>query len=100
MTPLTARRYLESLARNGQLTAKGLDFALHRIGVFPDAANWKRFADRLLLWAGILLLLASVVFFFAFNWNELHRFTKISLVVLPLVISSSMMAYTGIERAY
>lgn len=62
MTPLTARRYLESLARNGQLTAKGLDFALHRIGVFPDAANWKRFADRLLLWAGILLLLASVVF--------------------------------------
>ena len=99
MTPLTARRYLESLARNGQLTAKGLDFALHRIGVFPDAANWKRFADRLLLWAGILLLLASVVFFFAFNWNELHRFTKISLVVLPLVISSSMMAYTGIERA-
>lgn len=99
MTPLTARRYLESLARNGQLSAKGLEFALQRIGVFPDAARWKRFADRLLLWAGTLLLVASVVFFFAFNWNELHRFTKISLVVLPLVISASMMAHAGIDRA-
>ncbi|MBK7356254.1 DUF2157 domain-containing protein [Propionivibrio sp.] len=99
MTPITTRRYLESLARSGQLSAPGLEFALKRIGAFPNSAQWLRFADRLLLVAGTLLILAGVLYFFAFNWNELHRFTKISLVVLLLFISASMMAYTGPARA-
>jgi hypothetical protein len=45
--PADSRRFLESIARNGQLTAAGLDIALRRLGVFPDAAGWRRFADRL-----------------------------------------------------
>ncbi|MFZ4536701.1 DUF2157 domain-containing protein [Propionivibrio sp.] len=97
MTPSTSRRYLESLARNGQLTAAGLDGALRQIGVFPDAASWRQFADRLLLAAGSLLLLAGVVFFFAFNWNDLHRFVKMALVALPLMLSTSVAARLGID---
>ncbi len=98
VTVANSRSFLESIARSGQLTVAGLDIALHRIGVLPDAAGWRRFADRLLLAAGTLLLLAGVVFFFAFNWNALHRFVKIALVVLPLVLSAGVAAYLGLDR--
>jgi uncharacterized membrane protein len=96
--PADSRRFLESIARNGQLTAAGLDIALRRLGVFPDAAAWRRFADRLLLAAGSVLLLAGVVFFFAFNWSDLHRFAKIALVAVPLTLTASIAARTGVDR--
>ena len=87
-----SRRFLESLARTGQLTDAGLDMALRRLNIIPDAARWRHFADRLLLAAGSLLLLAGIVFFFAFNWNDLHRFVKMALVALPLLLSASRSA--------
>lgn len=93
-----SRRYLEFIARKGQLTASGLDSALRRIGVIPDAARWRHFADRLLLAAGTLLLLAGTVFFFAFNWNDLQRFVKMTVVALPLIVSASMAARLGVDR--
>ena len=92
------RRFLETIARSGQLTADGLEFALQRIGAYPNAAGWWRFTDRLLLAAGTLLLLAGVVFFFAFNWKELHRFMKMGLVVVPLVFSASMTVRLDLDR--
>lgn len=99
MTAENPRRYLESIARSGQLTAAGLDLALRRIGVLPDAAGWRCFADRFLLATGTLLLLAGVVFFFAFNWNALPRFAKMALVVLPLVLSAGVAARLGLDRS-
>lgn len=97
MKPADSRRFLESLARNGQLTAAGLEFALNSLGVVPAAAGWRRFADRLLLAAGSLLLLAGVVFFFAFNWSELHRFVKIGMVLVALLLSAGMSLRRGLE---
>ena len=88
MTPATVRSYLESLVRNGHLSAEGFAISLRRLAFVPEPADWRRFAGQLLLAAGSLLLLAGVLFFFAFNWAVLHRFMKISLVVLPLLLSA------------
>jgi uncharacterized membrane protein len=97
--PANARSYLVSLARRGQLSAEGLDLALHRLGVLPDAARWRRFGDRALLAAGTLLLLTGIVFFFAFNWHDLHRFVRMALVALPLALAASRAAHLTPERA-
>ena len=88
MTPATVRSYLESLVRNGHLSAEDFAISLRRLAFVPEPADWRRFAGQLLLAAGSLLLLAGVLFFFAFNWAVLHRFMKISLVVLPLLLSA------------
>lgn len=99
MNPPSSRRYLESLARSGQLSADGLDTALSRLGLLPDAGAWRLFGSRFLLAAGTLLLLAGVVFFFAFNWNGLHRFAKMALIALPLLLSAGLAARLGLDRA-
>ena len=78
------RRPLVDLARSGELAPAGLELALERLGILPDAARSRTFADHALLAAGTLLLLAGIVFFFAFNWSELHRYARLALVSVPL----------------
>jgi uncharacterized membrane protein len=46
----------------------------------PSRAAWRRFLGRSFLVAGSALLLAAVIFFFAFNWQALGRFEKLGLV--------------------
>jgi uncharacterized membrane protein len=51
----------------------------------PARADWRAFLDRLTLWLGTTALAASVVFFFAFNWDDLGRFAKFGLVEAAIV---------------
>lgn len=49
-------------------------------GMVPSPADWGAFLGRLTLWLGTIALAASIVFFFAFNWDDLGRFAKFALV--------------------
>lgn len=94
MRPDRQRVLLEELAADGRLTPQGLEQGLLRLGFIPDAAAWYRFADRLMLAAGCLLILAGVIFFFAYNWQQLHRFARIGLVASALT-ACVLMAWRG-----
>ena len=50
----------------------------------PTAAHWRWALDRLLGFLGCLLLALGVIFFFAFNWDDMHRLHKVALVLLVL----------------
>jgi uncharacterized membrane protein len=49
-------------------------------GMVPTGREWRAFLGQLALWLGTLALAASVIFFFAFNWDDLGRFAKLGLV--------------------
>lgn len=46
----------------------------------PSAEEWRSFLDRALAGLGALLLLAGVFFFFAYNWRDLNRLSKLGLL--------------------
>ena len=48
-------------------------------------AQWQQWAEFWLLAYGLALLLAGVVFFFAWNWADMHRFEKFGLIQLGIV---------------
>lgn len=77
--PVTVAR-LYALAEGGQLTPEAVEAAVGWLGLRPDAVAWRRFADRMLLLVGTVLLLAGLVFFFAYNWDDLGRLAKLGLV--------------------
>ena len=64
------------------------------LGILPDAAGWRFFADRALLAAGMLLILAGIVFFFAYNWDELPKFAKLGIVEVLLIASVLLATFT------
>src|SRR5687768_7999129 len=53
---------------------------LREAGLYPTRADWHSFLSNLTLWLGTIALSAAVIFFFAFNWDDLGRFAKFGLV--------------------
>ncbi len=74
------RHFLLDWAEQGRIAPGNLRHSLSLAGVFPSAAEWRRFIEHLLLWLGTLLVAVGVIFFFAYNWNDLGRFAKFGLV--------------------
>jgi uncharacterized membrane protein len=64
----------------GRVVPGGEQSALRAAGLVPDRSEWRAFLARLSLWLGTLALAAAVIFFFAFNWDSLHRLAKLGLV--------------------
>jgi len=44
-----------------------------------DARRWQLLGNRLLAFLGAALLAAALIFFFAYNWADLHRFGKFAV---------------------
>lgn len=61
-------------------------------GNVPTANDWLRFADMLFLGLGTIFLLAGIVFFFAFNWDDLSKWHRF-VIVEGAVIISTLLAF-------
>lgn len=51
------------------------------------AAHWRDFLATLGLFAGVLLFSSGLIFFFAYNWDSLSRFTRLGIAASALVTS-------------
>ena len=78
------RALLFRLAEDGALSAAELARAAALAELAPAPAEWRHALDRLLAFGGVLLVAAAVVFFFAYNWDAMHRFTKFGLAIAAL----------------
>src|SRR3954468_1571434 len=91
------RQILIDWIEQDRISPANLHSALSLSSVFPSTANWQRFLDQLLLWLGALLLAAGVIFFFAYNWNDLGRFAKFALVEIPILGALIVLWRIGLE---
>lgn len=60
-------------------------------------AEWLVWARFWLLVYGVALTLAGVLFFFAWNWPDMHRFEKFFLLELALLAAAGMAAWRGVH---
>ncbi|ENO86744.1 DUF2157 domain-containing protein [Thauera linaloolentis] len=79
------RAQLFHLAEAGVLAQEQLERAGGHGALHPGPRDWRWMLDRLLAFGGALLLGAGVVFFFAYNWDALHRFAKFGLAAAALL---------------
>ncbi|MBL1407187.1 DUF2157 domain-containing protein [Sphingobacterium faecale] len=83
------REDIESIARQTSLSEETLTRALNE-RVYPDANSWKKFLTLLFLVLGIGFSLAGIIFFFAYNWADLHKFAKIGIVELLVIALTAL----------
>ena len=81
------RKELSRLFQSGVIPAGQIDQALIAAKITPDNYAWKDFLSNLLLWLGALALASSVMFFIAYNWDDLGRFAKFGLVEILIALS-------------
>ena len=82
-------------AEQGRIAPAQLRRALDLAGAVPGAQDWRTFLDRLLLWLGVVMLAAGVIFFFAYNWQDLGRFARFALVEVPLFATLALLWWKG-----
>ncbi|RVU84078.1 DUF2157 domain-containing protein [Leucothrix sargassi] len=66
--------------------------------VLPSVADWRDFLDKFLLYVGGLLMMSGVVFFFAYNWDDLSRMMQFALVQGAIVLSLGAFWWLGLEK--
>ncbi|NVJ06234.1 DUF2157 domain-containing protein [Myxococcus sp. AM001] len=76
---------LRALADAGVLTPTTLERALQLSVATPPRQDWRRFLSTTLLGLGVLLVLAGVIYFFAYNWADMHRFAKLGIIAAAII---------------
>jgi len=72
------RQALAGWRRDGVLVPAASKVAWARTE--PGGADWRAWLDVVLLALGVALLCTGVIVFFAFNWQDLHKFAKFGLL--------------------
>lgn len=65
-----------------------------RQSMHADKKQWNRFLSIFLLAAGIGFTVAGIIFFFAYNWDELPKFAKLGIVQILLISSVLFTLFT------
>ncbi len=88
------RSAADCLHAAGLLDAGGRQVALDLV---LEPRRWALWTERLLAALGAVLVLAGVVYFFAFNWAELSRHAKLALAGLGLLLTLARPLVYGTE---
>ncbi len=73
------------LATTLGLNERAYSRALQLAGLVPDRTDWLRYIDRFLVTIGVLLIVAGIASFFAWNWADLGYMIKFALIQTGIV---------------
>ena len=85
-----ARRTIEQLLHQGLLPLENTEAAATHLEVYPSKRTWLMFFDKALLIIGTVALVLSLVFFIAYNWQNIGKMGKFALVEGALVITIAL----------
>jgi len=94
-----ARNQILEWAEGGRLKPDNVEAALTTSGTLPNATAWRDFIAHLFLWLGTTLVAAGIIFFLAYNWQELGKFAKFVLVEGLIVAAIAATCIYGLDRA-
>ena len=96
-TPATPQRLI-TYVQQRVITPEQFEQALDITGYRPSRRQWQSFLDVLLLALGVGLVASGILFFLAFNWQDLHRFVKLGIVEVSIIIAVGLAIWQGLER--
>ncbi|ERL56564.1 DUF2157 domain-containing protein [Psychrobacter aquaticus] len=89
------RRTIEHLLQHGILPITQADAAASHLEVYPNKRTWLAFFDKALLVIGAVALALSLVFFIAYNWQNMGKMGKFALVEGTLLVTIAL--YVGLS---
>jgi len=92
------RLILLEWAEQSRVDASKLPQAMQLGNVTPTSGDWRSFLDLLLLGLGGLLTVSGVIFFFAYNWDEIGRLSRFLLVQGLIIVTLAGVWYLGLEK--
>lgn len=79
------REDIQIISQNSNWSEKSIDKILKK-EIYNDKKSWEKFLKLLFISLGVGFTTAGILFFFAYNWADLHKFVKIGLVESLILI--------------
>ncbi|MGJ1430423.1 DUF2157 domain-containing protein [Sphingobacterium spiritivorum] len=83
------------ISRHSNLTEEEISEVLKE-DIFSDRSAWEKFLRLFFMVLGIGFTVAGIVFFFAYNWADLHKFVKIGLAEGLIIVTTVLVLIPGI----
>ena len=90
------REDLKIISRHSNLTEKGAARALKE-NIYNNKEAWQKFLRLFFISLGIGFSVSGIIFFFAYNWADLHKFAKIALMEGLIIATTSFVLVTKIN---
>lgn len=90
--PKIKRSLIHTISRHSNWSAESINQFFRTQKIYADRDNWRNFIRLLLVGGGVAFLVSGIIFFFAYNWADMHKFTKLGLVqgLLALMVLASL----------
>lgn len=83
------RQQIHLLSRHSNLNETAVEHLLTE-NVYHDRGEWQRFLRLSTLALGAGFTLSGILFFFAYNWEDLHPFLKLGVIAGLVVLTASL----------
>ena len=91
------RKDIHLINRHSNWSENKIDNALKE-HVYNDLQSWQKLLKVFFLGLGVSFTVLGVIFFFAYNWNDLDKFIKLGIVEALVFISVSVVLFTKINE--
>jgi len=93
---LVNREDIQIIVKHSNVDTANIDGLLNE-HVHAKQKDWQKFLRLLFISLGVGFLTAGIIFFFAYNWDDLHKFLKLFLVQGLVLVSSLIALFSGLS---
>jgi len=90
------REDIQIIARHSNWSEKSISNILKK-DIYNDKASWYKFLRLFFISLGVGFSTAGILFFFAYNWADLHKFVKIGLIEGLIIILTLIILFSKIS---
>lgn len=90
--------HLASLFQTDAISLDAWTPAQDMVSETPSAKDWLKFGNLLLTGLGTILLLAGILFFFAFNWDDLSKWQRFAVVEGAVILSTVLAFFFNLDK--
>jgi len=90
------REDIQLISRHSNWSEESIEKILKE-EIYSDKTSWQKFLKLFFISLGICFTTAGIIFFFAYNWSDLHKFIKIGLIEGLIVIATSIVLFSKIS---
>jgi len=93
------RNDIHIISRNSNWNAETIQGYLDKY-IYNNVKSWQNFLQILFLSLGVSFTVAGILFFFAYNWNNLHKFIKIGLIEGLLIVLTLIVVFSKVKPLF
>lgn len=90
------REDIHIISRHSNWSSGGVAKVLQE-EVYHDRAAWQKFLRLFFISLGVGFTASGIIFFFAYNWADLHKFAKLGIAEALVVATVAVVLFSGIS---